>query len=417
MHTLRHACVALAAALLAAPAALAQTSADQLEPPQPDNPVLTFERPRMWRVRSRITLVPTRALREFTPVAEPRWQVDAGAVVFPFVRATASATGDPDSIEGFVRVSDDDVALTPRLVGGFHSLAEYVAWDFAEAEVTALRMEQQADMIAWETVYNEDAASQVGWPEGPWPADAASTFGPQQFVSPVPSDARNEGPINTLLRRWTEGKDPKSLPPAVLAKFLAGRVQEHVRLVRPASTTEVTPSRIFVDGEPVNISGAGVNVLTGLDLQTTDETATLAEGSKHDLTNLLAAVYRAAGLPTRVVIGYDEREPTRDRLRSWVEFCLYDEPSGIVVWVPVDIARIRERSNRAYDLDRPWEFFGTHDELDQIPPLALHYHPPMEVRAYNNPALYGWIVAPGIPVYARQFLNIDITRTPSRGGQ
>ncbi|MEM7628061.1 MAG: transglutaminase-like domain-containing protein [Planctomycetota bacterium] len=394
-------------ALCAAGKAEAQDSRSQLEPPQPENPILRFERPRQWRVRSRITLIPTTPPEDYTPVADARWRVDVGAVVFPFIRATASATGDDQSLEGFVSVTDEKVALAPRLIIGFHSLAEYAAWEFGRVEVTSIRMEQQADLIAWETVYDEDAANAVAWPKGPWPPEAASTFGPQQFVSPVPSSINNEGPVNALLAAWTEGNDPKSIAPARLAKFLAGRVQEHVRIVRPPSTTEPSADRF---AEPV-----GVNVLTGLDLQTTDETALLREGTKHDLTSLLAAVYRAAGLPARIVIGYDRREPTRERLRSWVEFCLIDEPTGSVVWIPVDIARIRERSNRAADLDRPWEFFGTHDELDDIPPLALHYHPPMDVRAYNAPALYGWIAAPGIPVYARQFLNVDVTRTPTRG--
>lgn len=145
------------------------------------------------------------------------------------------------------------------------------------------------------------------------------------------------------------------------------------------------------------------------------------------MTVLLAAVYRAAGLPARTVIGFDvsakkDRDGFLDKgksgpqkLRAWVEFCLYDEAAQREVWVPVDVVRMRQSSSRAPALNRPWKFFGTHDELENVIPIAFQYHPPTTVVAHGAFGLWGWLTTPEIPL-VKQHLRLDAITTPKRGG-
>src|SRR5205814_2330522 len=124
----------------------------------------------------------------------------------------------------------------------------------------------------------------------------------------------------------------------------------------------------------------------GLNLQGAAETAKKGRGSEFDMVSLLAAVYRTAGLPARTVIGWDVGESKRDKnkflaktgsgsLRAWVEFALSDpDAEGGITWVPVDVVRIRHSSTSPPAPDRPWKYFGTHDELDGIVPFAYQFH-------------------------------------------
>jgi hypothetical protein len=216
-------------------------------------------------------------------------------------------------------------------------------------------------------------------------------------------------PIRELVDRWTRGKDPKSIPPAQLAKFFAGEVQ---RLVQPSG------------------NGIGYNrlgLMEGIDLQGAPFTADRGRGSEFDMVCVLAAVYREAGLPARIVVGYDIGESKdEDRgnflrrrgsedLRAWVEFALIDEATGRTCWIPVDVVRMRKVSSRTPPLDQPWKYFGTHDELDGLIPFAFQFHPPTTVRAYGSPGFWGWLVTPTPPARADQTLRFIATTTPKVG--
>src|SRR5438552_3954370 len=115
-------------------------------------------------------------------------------------------------------------------------------------------------------------------------------------------------------------------------------------------------------------------------------------GSEFDEVCLLAAVYRSCGLPCRTVIGWDVGEDKRDKkkflaknngtkgLRGWVEFALPDVKSpGGVAWVPVDVVRMRKEGSRAQALDKPWKYYGSHDELDGVIQVAFQFHRPTTV--------------------------------------
>jgi hypothetical protein len=136
---------------------------------------------------------------------------------------------------------------------------------------------------------------------------------------------------------------------------------------------------------------------------------------------------KKAGLPARTVIGFDvnsrdnkflTRGNKENRLRTWVEFALYDEAKNTVNWVPVDVARMRKTTSRAMSLDRlNWPYFGTHDELNRVPVIALHFHPPTDVVSYGPAALWGWFVTPAPAPSAEQALRFMATPTATRGGE
>ena len=350
-------------------------------------------------MRAQITLQADHANPYLLSSKLGRFRFESMTMLFPVAPATASSLWREDSLEGQLFLDQRVVDDTPELIGPFHSEAAYARYDARDGEARTVRLVHTHQVTSWDTVFNELAAMNVPWPEGPWPDEAMSTFGPQEFVNPR---GQPEPEVALMLQRLTQGKDPKSIAPVLLAKWLAGSVQEFVHL----------------QGDGVNRAYylAGGAAAEGVELKGAAETIRTGRGSSHDMACLLAALYRAAGLPARLVIGVDD-DPERSsrEVRSWVEFCLYDERRAHVVWIPVDVAKLRSRSSRMLPLDRPWEFFGTHDELHQIAPFAYHFIPPVDVRSYNSPAFYGWRQTPLNAPNATQSFDINVSRTTQRG--
>lgn len=370
------------------------------------NPYMTYRRQRDWTVSTRVLLLSLEPANRYGYLFRPQWEFSELTVVFPRVVESATAVAPNDSIRGELRFRAQPSDDTPDLVDGASPHSQYAVWVSGPDSARSVRLRQIQDMVCWDTVFHEDRARRVDWPTGPWPDDAEATFAAQQWVSPIRSDPTNQGPVNDLLNRWTNGEDPKRLRPVDLAKYLTRQVLRHVRIVRPAGNL------------PRNTRGPrslpAIPILEGLRVQTAEDTARLGTGTRSDLAVLLTAVLRAAGLPTRIVAGYDEEESTLRQIRLWVEFCLYDEPNGIVTWVPVDVIELHDRGAATHDLDLPWKFFGTSDRFHEIVPIAYDLHPPTRVRAFNSPALYGIDVEPNIPSLAEQSLEISVTRTPRR---
>lgn len=186
---------------------------------------------------------------------------------------------------------------------------------------------------------------------------------------------------------------------------------------RPVRTTSGLDRR---SGDVTTRTGEFAGVI----IQPPAETLRSGRGTAADTAALLAALYRKAGIPARIVIGHDtggSRNITgRQRsvgLRYWVEFALYDEAANTINWVPVDVVRMRRATSRPPAIERPWRYFGTHDELDEVVPFAFHFHPPTDVVSYGAPAFWGWFVTPTPPVAATQTVRFSATTAPRRGGQ
>ncbi len=389
----------------------AQAQAPVQMAPDTENPYLRLVKRREWTLQAQITLQNRRGvwlgLDTVRGSQGETFRFDALSMIFPVVRSSASSVWREGSSEGTLFVETRKADTTTTLIGPFHAGAVYARYDSGPGTAYSVRLVHRHEVTSWDTVFNELDALRVPWPEGPWPDEALSTFGPQSYVNP---NTDPEEPVRRLLELWTKNEDPKSIPPVLLAKWLAGSVQEYVQLQGDGVSREYR-----VRGDALG-SGVVTGVIEGVELKGAAPTAVLQRGSTHDMVCLLAAVYRAAGLPARTVIGIDDDPERRSReVRSWVEFCLYDEDKGLTTWIPVDIARLRARSSRMQALDRPWEYFGTHDELHRVAPFAFHFIPPVDVRSYNSPAFYGWRQMPSNPPYAAQRIDLDISRTVQRG--
>jgi len=338
------------------------------------------------------------------------WRFKTAAFVFPLTDQTASSRAGIHQTISTLRVEDMVVDDNPEILRDFPAGAKYGRWDIVapeETEVVTRRVELRLEMPvrSFETVFHDEAAGGVGWPSGQWPAEARSTFEPMAYVDhdPVegPYDMAN---VQRLIDHWTRGNDPKKLKPVFLANSFQPTGQ----------------------GKAYNRNG----LLEGVALQGAPQAARRGRGSQFDMVTVLAALYRQAGLPARIVIGHDSGEEDPDNyldagtsadeeLRAWVEFALYDERDGSLTWVPVDPYRMRRRSSaiRGNFWEKPMPFFGTHDELDGIAPIAFHFFPPTTVRSYGgsgSPALWGWFVTPTPPERAWQSIRFDLT-SPAKG--
>jgi hypothetical protein len=333
-----------------------------------------------------------------------RLKFETAAVVFPVPYSSAGHLTDKEAVKGVLYFDDRPVDKDADFADNYASGTQLARWEMVKRDGRELDLRMEIPMTCWETEFDEKLAERAIWPAGGvWPGEAASTFSPQMGVD------YDAPAIRSAIDTWTNGKDPKTLKPVVLAKYLASKVLEATQ-----------PSGL-------GLVNARNGELEGFELQGASRTLQIGRGSEHDIACLLCAVYRAAGLPARTVIGYDVKETKGQdtgflqgktgsaKLRSWVEFYLFDESANKGIWVPVDIVRQRASSSKAPPLDKPWKFFGSNDELDDIMPVAFQYHPPTTVVAHGSPAFWGWLTTPRIQTGPSQYIRFESMSTPNRG--
>lgn len=406
----RAALALLAGSLLATPATAQESS------------LLTRGESSDWIFKADISIRSVRNLvrsREEIPANE-QWSLGTVGIIFPLLRETASAELRSRAVESRFTINDVEVDNRPTFINNFPLAAQYGRWDFVAPNNGQIRANQAElrlafDVTSYDTVYDDAAAEQVEWPDQ-WPEPAASAFEPMPFIDFEPGKGEyDKEPVRKLLNRWTSGRDPKALKPAVLAKFLAGQVVEYVQ---PSGT-----------GLVFDRTGA----IEGVAITPPPVVASRRRGSPVDMAVLLLSVYREAGLPARLVFGLDadkqkgkrdgeflERGGGPPELRVWVEFALIDPQTRGVAWIPVDPVAMRSRSSRMPRdyWTKPLPFFGTNDELDGVVPFSFHAFPPTTVRSYGTsgmPGFWGWFVTPESPERAWQTLNLNVDTKPVRG--
>ena len=398
--------------LVAEPAVYAQ----QLNP----SPHVRLTRPREWTLRVTVNL---RAWEERDrrgmPVVSP-FDFTEAAVVFPFLESSGSHHVNLSELENGLPVGrvtfDDRLASTQaQLKTGYPAGTRLAIWHLTERRGREIQLNLDYPVVSHRVEFDEEAARGTPWPNEAWPSMAQSCFEPQMFVDFGP-DPSNNGelapydmePVQRLVDQWTTRGRTRTQPPVVTAKWLAGKVVEHVQ----------------ISGNGLNFNRIGQ--LEGVDLQGAPETARRGRGTEFDMVCLLASVYRRADIPTRIVIGFegateDDRDflgrSGRKQLRAWVEFALYDETARTLSWVPVDVVAMRRQRSRLASnfMERPLEFFGTNRDLERIIPFSFHFHPPTTVRAYGSPAFWGWFVVPEANARALQAVRFESQRTPQRG--
>jgi hypothetical protein len=397
------------------------------EPLPEDGPYIKLQDIRPYTLRVRINVFRPRVYDE-NRKAQPEVPFDFErlTMLVPIADRTASANidifratasmrfGDAVIVDGNLNQNATPIAGRPSLLRDrldgqlFHSGQFYVSMETEQpASVTVAKLALEVPMTSGNVVFDEKAAMNVDWPKGQWPSVALSTFLPQMFIDFGPNiadgttTAYDMAPIRQLIDQWTN-KNPRAVKPVYLAKFLAGEVCKYFQ---PGSDGYVYNAR--------NFGFEGFRLLGAV------EAAKQRRGTDFDMTCLLAAVYRQAGLPCRVVIGYDEggtqvttgdpalSSPRKRRARAWVEFALYDEPNKTFNWVPVDVVGLRRASSRPPAITQAWKCFGTQDEFRGLLPISYHFHPPTTVRSYGSPGLWGWLVIPAPPEVAAQGIEFD----------
>ncbi|MEX2219231.1 MAG: transglutaminase domain-containing protein [Phycisphaerales bacterium] len=405
----------IALALLSAPAPAqygGQRGRDSEEPR-----IVARVKPHEWTLTTRVNVRLDQFARDANGMPlTTGFKFDTVSVIFPLIPETASSISAPiEPVEGVERyrpyikgrlmLNDATVNERPEVLSNYAAGARLGKWTHRDWSGKEMTLEVTLPVTAYQTTFDEKLAMAAGWPDA-WPEPAASCMQPQYWIDLDPAKGPYDmTPIKEFVRRATNGKDPKSVPPAMLAKVLAGEV---LRAVNPSA------------GDGLNFNRTGE--LEGIDLKGAPQTLLDGRGSEFDMACVLVAAYRAAGLPARTVIGYDVGEgKTGNRflgksgsaeLRAWVEFPLLDKDSKIV-WVPVDVVRMRKSGSRPKPIAQRWPFFGEHDELDRVIPFAFQFHPPTTVVAYGSPAFWGWLVTPKPPDRVMQTVRFGAITTPT----
>lgn len=352
------------------------------------------------------------------------WKFQTLAVVFPILKSTASSDVIQDSWQGKLRVNDqvvDDKIESADLIDNGHSGTRLVKFTAVNGTARAVDLEISYNMVCYRTKLDEAAAMKVEWPKGGWPADAASTFKPQMYIDYAP-DIEHDGqlrpydtePLQNLLNSWLQAErvsSPRDIPLVRVAKIITGGVVK-----------DLQPS-----GNGISYNRRGQ--LEGIEIKPIPTTIADKKGTEFDIVCVYVAALRRAGIPARMVIGWQKEESGDDdkfldrnkgvaRMRAWAEFALFDEnfksganAQACMNWIPVDVVSLRKSSSRPPPLDRAWRFFGTVEDLEGTAPFSFHLHPPTTVRAYGSPGFWGWWMTPENPPRAMQNLLITVTRT------
>lgn len=412
-HTRR--ILALLALLIILPARPASAS-----PP----PYLTFVEERDWTIHLEVELRAESVLHfpntsGNTPgYTTPSISFRSADVLFPLLESTSSSTTLLDNFNFKSQlmwesvVYDDEPTLIPSTLGRFGHWRFEPRPDNNLYAGNRLRLILDIPVLCRETRLNERAASSVRWPANPWPADVAAALQPQQFVE---SDALE---VHALLKSLLPNHAPRSLPPLLTAKTILARVVDRFQ-----------PNTMGYDF-------GSTGLFRGFDIKGARAVAAaFAHGdnklSPFDLPCIYVALCRAAGLPARLVVGFDPVASEKRRypfFHAWAEIYLYDEnappknpadPPGQGQWIPVDPIKQREFSSRAPPINTPWLFFGTHEHLKDLIPLAHTFHPPTSiltkpVAAYGAPAIWGWRPEPSLPILDQQ-IRAFAARSAHRG--
>ncbi|MEQ9616790.1 MAG: transglutaminase domain-containing protein [Phycisphaerales bacterium] len=366
---------------------------------------------RDWTIRFNVYLRPDRQ-RKGSPVlgdefSIPRTgfiQFESATSIFPILAESASHETYLDRLESGAVIKGRAAArATLHDVEGYPDEREIVYELGGVKMQDVLRFTHVYPMTCYETRIDEARAFQIEWPREAWPAEALPYLQPQAFVESDHAD------IEALVKAWTNDR-PRRAKPYYLAKFLTGRVLEYYTPTEGIYREQGLPSGGRLES---------TEYMSGFLLQGAAHAARERKGSKNDLVNLLVAVYRAAGIPARLVIGMDPVETDKNQFPVfdvWAEFALYDEAADRLEWIPVDILEQRAFSSRAPSIEIPWEFFGKNRTLDFLIPIASRWEPLREgFFSQSDPALFGWVTKP-TPQWCRQEVRLLGFETPMKPG-
>ena len=391
-------------------------------------PYVTRSDPREWTFRAQVNV---QAVSWDEIVTDPSTGKQAAVpkhenfvfenlwVVFPLIPQTATSVPVENGWTGKMRIENRVIADEIQVISNLASGTRLGKLTAKNEDGRTINFEYTTKMTSYKTKLDEVKAAGVLWPKGDWPAQVKSCFQEQLFLDSFPdsntsgSKPMDKDALKNLVDNWLRGagiRDPHDVSPVQLAKFLTGRVSENFQ---PA-------------GDGLGMSRNGL--VQGIALQPIPYTILRGRGSEFDITNLLVAVFRQAGLPARIVISQEAAAQDegfldaskQGRLRSWAEWCLFDEnleeKKASINWVPADVISLRKASTRVPALDKPWRGFGSLEDSNICAPFAFQFHPPTTVRAYGTPGFWGWMMTPRQPSNASQSILFEASVTSRRSG-
>ncbi len=425
---------------LAIQTADAQSQTRKNNPSDPDiqlreNPYISYSKPRQWVVDQTIYLLLPQYVyldRHNTIQREPSPEFpDNLEFVYPLVYQSSASWSDPAAeVSGSLWINDRQLEVKPTIRYAPQTQAPYSIWNFGVKEARVLRFTLKTTATSVDTTFHEQEALKLSWPDE-WPEEANVFLTPildsigEPVLPPLNAPAGtdlsvpDESVITDLIDHWTDGHDPKQLSPVLLAKYLTAKVVEHIH---SNDRSLVVPNTSGFNSALTNTNGVGsthsfsrTGFYAGFEVRRADQAALSNRGSRHDMTILLTAVFRAAGIPARSVIGIDNEESGDDRVQSWTEFALFDPDLDLLVWIPVDIDELRGRGIRSARYKDHWKYFGTSDRLHSIAPVSFYFHPPAAYQSYEVPALYGIRSTEELSQIAEQIISFSISRKAVRG--
>jgi hypothetical protein len=371
---------------------------------------------------------------------EPFEAMKSIAMIWPILPPSGSSTTTMDGITGKLMLDDKIASAAYKPLKGYQGDVTYARFDALTngEDMTPRKVELEVSIPVnvSRTDFDEKAAIAVGWPTA-WPRIAKTWLQPQLCIETnfdehnkvVPYD---EKPITDALAAAAKQggiTDFKQVSPVMAAKIITSYVWGGVQIVsarvgKDATSGELPATRLAKD------ASFTANDLGGIIVQPPKSTIDTGRGTEYDASALLTAMLKKAGLPAHPVIGYDRggsggsrngltnRNSGSNRsMRCWVEFALFDQANNTINWVPIDIGKLNKTSSRPMPTDKPWRYFGTHDELNNIAPIAFHFFPPTDVVSYGAPGFWGWFVTPQAPVSAGQAISFSVSAASVRGGQ
>lgn len=405
------------------------------------SPYLTLTDPEEWKfsVRLQVDNYEDESRTGLVEHATKVINIESGTVYYLIAPATSHAQTFFDHTEGQVLLNDVIVDDSPTIfidrgkdvpMPGGSFLAQF---DLPRSErISEMTLLLTTYGRSWETIYHEEAASQVPWP-AEWPPIAQSLFQPEMYIDYGPFGPYDLSNLKAKVLEWTEG-NPQALPPAVTAKWLAWKVAQ---AYRPINQGYTGPGGSSTNGQSTTVFSAFL-------VDGPEFALERGQGSRFNLPVLLTAAYRAAGIPARIVIGYDfsdkngRKQTDAERLHAWVEFALYDpaiaDEKQRLTWVPVDIIELQARGAWTQPFDKPIRYFGTNKYLDEVVPIAFSFSPFWVTGvsygryAYENdrtrlyytrrhdisresrffaPSLWSWNVQPAPPAWAGQWMDFS----------
>ncbi len=371
---------------------------------------------------------------------EPFDAMDSIAMVWPMLPRSGSAITYVDHISGVFKLDDTVINSQLRAMKNYQGGVQYARFDAppSESKYAPRQVELALTIPAtlYRTEFNERAAVAVGWPST-WPKEAAQWLAPQLYIE-TNFDPQTRAVLTykddailaalKLAADRANISDFRRVPLVIAAKAITSYVWGHVQI------SAASPSRKQPFGElpPFRLSNDQAfvaNDFGGVLLQSPADILLNAQGTEYDAVVLLTAMLKKAGIPAHPVIGYNSggsdtgsrrnsfgtRSGREGRgLRAWVEFALYDEANNTINWIPIDIGKLNKTSSRPIAIDKPWRYFGTNDELNNVFPFAFHFFPPTDVVSYGAPAFWGWFVTPSAPQEAGQAVMFSAAAASKR---